>query len=328
MERIISVVVPAYNVEPYLSRCVNSLLNQKYSGVEIIIVNDGSSDGTDKIAKAYSDKYPGRVKYISQINKGVTAARLQGVLNASGGWIGFVDGDDEVEPDMYERLYANAVRFNADISHCGYQTIVNEGERIHYFYNTGRLVQQDKNTGIRDLIEGVFIEPGLCNKIYKKELLLKLINSDLMDRSIRMNEDLLMNYYLFSFASHSVFEDFCPYHYLSRASSVTRSEFRLYKELDPVRVRKIIVDTCDAEMKDYAIKKLLLCCINVYQSLYHRNEFHTEAEIVKNEIMKYRQKWNVLSMKHRVKLYLAVFIPDLYTGLYSVYRRFRKRKYE
>ena len=137
---MISVIVPAYNIEDYLSKCLDSILIQSYKNMEIVIIDDGSTDGTAQIADSYQVKYPDKVVCLHLQNGGVLRARMRGIEEASGEWIGFVDGDDEIEIDMYERLINNAYIYGADISHCGYQTIVNNGERIHYFYNTGRIV--------------------------------------------------------------------------------------------------------------------------------------------------------------------------------------------
>jgi glycosyltransferase involved in cell wall biosynthesis len=168
----------------------------------------------------------------------VTAARLTGIREASGDWIGFVDGDDYIEPDMYERLLKNARRYQADISHCGYQMVF--PSRTDYYYNTGHLVCQDTQKGIRNLLEGKFIEPGLCNKLFRRSLFNEILDNDLMDLTIKNNEDLLMNYYLFSGSDKSVYEDFCPYHYMVRAGSAATSPLNENKLRDPLKVLNII----------------------------------------------------------------------------------------
>ena len=152
IEPLISVVVPVYNIEAYLPHCLDSIMNQTYQNIEIVLMDDGSTDLSGQIADDYSVQYPGKFQVLHLENGGVTRARLTGVAAANGEWIGFVDGDDVIEPDMYRRLLRNALQYGADISHCGYQTIVNEGERVHYFYNTCRLVQQDRISGLKDLL--------------------------------------------------------------------------------------------------------------------------------------------------------------------------------
>ena len=163
---MISVIVPAFNVAQTIKRTLDSILAQTYQNIEIIVVNDGSKDETGAIIDSYAAQNR-KIIAIHTQNQGVTAARLTGVKHASGEWIGFVDGDDEIEPDMYEILMNNAVQYKADISHCGYQMIFPDG-RISYFHNTGCLMIQDNLTGLKDLLDGSLVEPGLWNKLFHK----------------------------------------------------------------------------------------------------------------------------------------------------------------
>lgn len=234
---LISVIVPVYNIASYIENCVRSIMRQSHSTIQIVAVDDGSSDGSGEILDQLAREYAA-IKVIHQANGGVTNARLSGVKAAAGNWIGFVDGDDLIEPDMYERLLNNAHKYSADISHCGYQMVF--PSRVDYYYGTGRRVIQDNKNGLKDLIEGRFVEPGLCNKLYHKKLFQRLINDNLMDTSIKNTEDLLMNFYLFRESKRSIYEDFCPYHYLIREGSATTSKVNEHKLSDPLKVLKII----------------------------------------------------------------------------------------
>lgn len=233
----ISVIIPAYNAEKYLPRTLDSILSQTYKNLEVVIVNDGSTDHTGDIIKKYAsaDK---RVRGISQTNQGTSSARLQGVREADGDWIGFVDSDDIIDSDMYEILLANAKKENADISHCGYQMVLTE--RTDYYYNTGKYIVQSNEEAVRDLLSGEFVEPGLCNKLFKRSLFSALLNNNAFDVSIKNYEDLLMNFYLFREARCAVYSDFCPYHYLVRRnSSATATNLHVY--CDPIKVLYIIL---------------------------------------------------------------------------------------
>ena len=238
MQYLISIIIPAYNIEKELPRTVDSVLAQTYKNIEVIVVNDGSKDGTGAVIDAYAGK-DCRIKAIHKENGGVTSARLRGVAEATGDWIGFVDGDDWIEPDMYERLMRNAQEHHADISHCGYRMVFPKG-RVDYYYNTGRLVEQDHDAGLRDLLEGRFVEPGLVNKLFRQELFVGL--EERMDFSVRINEDLLMNYWLFKNARKAVYEDFCPYHYVLRPGSAATSGLSTHKLEDPLKVMKLIYE--------------------------------------------------------------------------------------
>lgn len=234
---LISIIVPAYNLEPLIGKTLDSILVQTYTNIEVIIVNDGSIDNTKAVIDAYAAK-DARIKAIHKENGGVTSARLRGVAESTGEWIGFVDGDDYIEPDMYERLLGNALKYEVDISHCGYQMVFHN--RTDFYYNTRRLVQQNHENSLVDLVEGKFVEPGLWNKLFRKNLFESLSNN--MDWSIKINEDLLMNYWLFKSAKSSVYEDFCPYHYIVRKGSAANSGINEYKLWDPLKVAKIILD--------------------------------------------------------------------------------------
>ena len=169
MSDLISVIVPVYNLENYIVRTLDSILSQTYKNIEVIVVDDGSTDSSAKIIDDYADLYRDVIKILHIKNSGVSVARMKGVLAAKGDWIGFTDGDDVIEPDMYERLFDNAQKYNADISHCGYQMVFSDG-RINYFHNTDKIRIQDKDTGIKDLLDGSIVEPGLWNKLYKSSL--------------------------------------------------------------------------------------------------------------------------------------------------------------
>lgn len=236
MEHRISVIIPAYNIEKELPRTLDSVLAQTYQNLEIIVVNDGSKDGTAAVIDAYAAK-DSRIRPIHKENGGVTSARLRGVAEATGDWIGFVDGDDCIEPDMYERLMSNALEQGADISHCGYRMVLPSG-KVRDYYGTGKLVLQDQFSGVKDLLEGRFVEPGLWNKLYKRELFKGL--AERMDFSIRINEDQLMNYYLFRQAKRSVFEDVCLYCYILRPGSAANAAINIRYLEDTLKVKKIL----------------------------------------------------------------------------------------
>jgi len=253
MDIKISIIVPAYNIENYISVTLDSLLVQTYENIEIIVVNDGSKDGTGAVMDAYAAK-DCRIKVIHKENGGVTSARLIGVEHASGEWIGFVDGDDYVEPQMFARLLENAMKHQADISHCGYRMVFPNG-RVDYYYNSGRVVCREGLQGCFDLLAGDFVEPGLWNKLYHRDLFDGLYEN--MDWTIKINEDLLMNYFLFKCSKRSVFEDVCPYYYVLRKGSAATSRLNQNKLSDPLKVLHLILHDADIMLKPAIIPRLV-----------------------------------------------------------------------
>ena len=251
MNDLISIIIPAYNIESHLPATLDSVLAQTHRNIEVIAVNDGSKDSTGAVIDRYAAQ-DARVKAIHKENGGVTSARLRGVAEAKGDWIGFVDGDDFVEPDMYERLLENARNHDSDISHCGYQMVF--PSRVDYYYNTGRLLEQDHEAGLRDLIEGRFVEPGLVIKLYRRKLFDGL--EEKMDPTIKINEDVLMNYWLFKASRRSVYEDVCPYHYVLRPGSAATSRLNENKLRDPLRVTKAIYADAEETLRSVVLARM------------------------------------------------------------------------
>ena len=116
----VSVIVPFYNVEKYIDKCLNSLVNQTLEDIEIIIVNDGSKDNSETIAKEYASKYKNKIVYLEKENGGLSDARNYAMPYATGEYIAFLDSDDYVEFDMYEQMYKKAKKENADIVECNF----------------------------------------------------------------------------------------------------------------------------------------------------------------------------------------------------------------
>ena len=137
----LSVIVPCYNVAPWLPNCLDSILNQTYANLEVIVINDGSIDQTGSIIDKYAAR-DSRIIAIHQANAGLVAVREKGIAIATGDYIGFVDGDDTIELDMYARLIRNALQYDADISHCGVAFLWPDG-RYEPHYGTGKIIEQD-----------------------------------------------------------------------------------------------------------------------------------------------------------------------------------------
>ena len=324
-ELMISVVVPVYNVAPELERCVSSILAQTYQNLEVILVDDGSIDDSLAVMHRLSNA-DSRVVALHKENGGVTSARLFGVEAARGEWIGFVDGDDEIEPDMYERLLNNARQYGTDISHCGYRMCFADG-RVNYFHNTGIVLEQDRKKGLMDLLEGTLVEPGLCNKLYRRGLFSDIAQQ--IDTSIRINEDLLMNFFLFQKAGRSVFEDFCPYHYIVRSTSASRQKLNEHRIFDPIRVKEIILQAASAEIRPAAERALISTLVNVYNTLTLIEGFVEEKQEVRRMILTNWSLVKLLSVRRRILAGAIRYLPKAYPIIYGFYaEKFQKNPYQ
>lgn len=326
MDQRISVIVPAYNSAPWLVRCLDSLRAQTHGDLEIIVVNDGSADDTAQVLDSYAARHP--IHVIHQENGGVTAARLRGAAAATGSWIGFVDGDDEVEPGMYAVLLKNALRYGADISHCGQQVVFPDG-RVSCVDASGAVRVQDHLTGLRDLLDGGRIESGLCTKLYRRELFEGL--DTWMDRTVKNNEDLLMNFYLFSRAEKAVFEAVCPYRYILRQGSASYRRPPYEGILrDQIRVRQTILSACPPELQEDGYRALLRNALFLFGWLaeFPQHEYDGGRRLVRNLLKDNRKHFYVLSARNKILADMIVSAPWAFRLAYGLYLKLFRNQEE
>ena len=173
----ISIIIPAYNIEDYIEKCLESVINQSYSNIEIIIVNDGSTDNTGEICEKFIIR-DARIKYIKQSNEGLVAARKTGLRNATGNYIVFVDGDDYIKYEQVEKLYAVMLENDVDFVHSNY--IIN-GKNANHIKNFHKYTKEDLSLEFRikllkehifewDMQKDIF-ECNLYGCIYKSEFI-------------------------------------------------------------------------------------------------------------------------------------------------------------
>lgn len=315
---LISIIVPAYNIKPFLPRCLDSILQQTYTNIEIIVVNDGSTDGTDLVIDEYASK-DNRIIAIHKENAGVSSARAIGIQKANGEYIGFVDGDDQISPEMYEHLLGNALKYDADVSHCGYKMIFPDG-REDLYYGTGRLIEQTTEQGLYDLLKGEFVEPGLWNKLYKRKLM-NFENSPIWDNTIRINEDLLLNYILFSNSEKSIYEDIPLYHYMRRKGSASTSKSQRFKITDPIRVHKTLCDNTMSSHRLHSViyKRYIHLLIGVATQNDWKEEANDATRTLKNELSNTKFKENCNSFKIRCMAWLTAYAKPIYKIVRFVY---------
>lgn len=242
----ISVIVPVYNSEKYLEKCILSILNQKFTNLEVILVNDGSTDNSLDICYKYQ-KSDARVKVFSQPNSGQIRARKVGLANAEYDFIGFVDSDDWIEPDMYASLFDNISKYDCDVVSSG---IIHEIENSQ---ETKEILDNFDEGLYVDLAEEIYhsmlwrketddhgVYCNLVNKLFKKHILKKVY--DEIDERVIYGEDSLA-FYTYMMNCNSIYiSKSSYYHYLIRRDSICRraderlimNTFYLYKGLEKV----------------------------------------------------------------------------------------------
>lgn len=314
MEELISIIVPVYKVEKYLSKCVNSILNQTYKNIEIILVDDGSPDGCPEICKQYAEQYS-QVRVIHQENQGLSAARNCGIDYAKGKYIAFVDSDDAIHERMYEILYHDLIKCKADIAVCKFKYI-SESEEFHC-----DTVIEDESISVysgQEALGNIYKEDSIptivvWNKLYKKEMFNK--NRFKVGKT---HEDEFIIHRLLDGARKVVYTDTQLYYYLQRDTSITGGGFSL-KRLDHVEAIKDRMDFFEERGYDALFEKVYIhyleTIINHYMAV--KEYFPDEkgiADNLKNVFIKSyeREKVKNSPIKTRLKYYLFYLQPILY----------------
>lgn len=266
---LISVIVPVYKVEKYLEKCIESIIKQTYTNLQIILVDDGSPDNCGKICDEYAKK-DSRIEVIHKINGGLSDARNVGINRANGRYIGFVDSDDYIKEDMYEKLINLIKEYDADISICNLYDVIDGNECI-----------RNKDNGIHeysriDILKEILLDKNIqsyaWNKLYKKELF-----DEIKYPIGKKYEDIGTTFYLFEKCNKIVVTSEPEYYYLKRADSlvnnVTESTVLDYTEI--IIQRYLYTKENIKELKkynNYYLAKTLITAHNDIENLENISE--------------------------------------------------------
>lgn len=215
----ISIIVPVYNVKNYLSKCVDSILSQTFKDFELILVDDGSTDGSEKICLEY-EKKDKRVKVFHKENGGLSSARNFGIKFSMGEFLGFVDSDDYIEKDMYETLYNDICEYEADIAVCGLCDVY--GNSFVYNKNKIKRCALEKVEAYKLVLESKILSVSAVNKLYKRSLFDKFLYPE-----GKTYEDAYLTPSLFYASEKVAYNPAVKYYYVHRSSSITTDKFKI-----------------------------------------------------------------------------------------------------
>lgn len=247
----ISVIVPMYNVEKYLAKCLDSLVNQTMQDIEFIIVNDGSTDNSKYIAKQYLEKYPEKIKYLEKENGGLSDARNFGLKYAKGEYIAFLDSDDYVEKEMYKNMYEIAKKENSDMVECNFIWEYPNKKRDdigNYYTNKNEAIVKARVVAWNKLIKRQKIEEA--NIEFPKGL---------------RYEDVEFFYKLVPYLDKISFDANCYIHYIQRETSISNTQniktkdiFEVLENVISYYKEKNIYEKYKDEL-EYIYVRFLLC---------------------------------------------------------------------
>ena len=254
---LISVIVPVYKVEQYLDKCVESIVNQTYKNLEIILVDDGSPDSCPQMCDEWARK-DSRIKVLHKENGGLSDARNAGIAIATGQYIAFVDSDDWIDKCMYENFMQCIEATGSDIVCCGIMRVVDDEKVEHSRRFKGAGESFSAQEAIRELILNRKIQQVVWNKLYRKDLL-----RGILFECGKTNEDEFWTYQIVGNSKSVTVLDYEGYFYLQRAGSIMNEGYSL-KRLDAIEAkvyRQHYIEQNFHELATVARKDLLYSCL-------------------------------------------------------------------
>ena len=309
-KELISVIVPIYNVEKYLQQCLDSIINQTYKKLEIILIDDGSVDNCPTICDEYAKKDK-RIRVIHKENKGISHARNTGLDISNGNYIAFVDGDDYIESTMIETLYKNLKENNSDISICNYYEVFSTNNKLGLKMGNNKIfTSKNKYELLINDYKIVMIPPW--GKIYKKEIFnnIKYPNGMIMEDSYILT-DILKTVNRISYINTPL------YYYVQRENSIMK-KFTL-KRLDSLlgqekRIKFCIENNLTNILDKVKLKYIYSLITRTIPGLISINEKAKLKEVTNRtkQLAKEIKNSKNLTLKERLKLYIISLSPISY----------------
>ncbi len=316
MKDLISIIVPVYNVEDYIERCLKSLVKQTYQNIEIIVINDGSPDDSQKIVDEFVKKYPDKVFSYMKENGGLADARNYGLYKIKGKYVAFIDSDDYVELDYCEYLYNLIKKYNCDVACCNYcenDDLKKEAEDIKLIAGSEAL---------KSYVYDPYIKTCVWNKMYKRSLI-----KDIKFSNVRVAEDLRFNTTVLPTAKKIVCSNQIKYHYNTLNVSLTRSSLSLLKIDQTMGAHDFQLECAKKTKDDEIISKVILNKFNQAYEYYLNIDKNTSKEIkkylqktIKKCALNYKKYNSVSTFSKRdyLKMKLTIIFFPLYYRIYKL----------
>ena len=312
----ISIIINVYNGEDYISKCIESVINQTYKNLEILIINDGSTDNTLKICKSYKDK---RIKIITTKNMGLSLSRNVGIDNATGNYIYFIDADDYIDLDTIKYLYNICIKYKVDIATCNPLIIFDDS------YHHKSVKEQINIIDNKEMLKNVLLSKNVAgatwNKLVKKELYdnlrfqNRIINDIVVTYKLIMKTDKIAysNLYKYYYYKHETAATVSGDNNLNRAKDFYKASMERYNN-----VKKIYPDMI--ENKIGLLRNIM--------RLYLVDNIEVVNYLIKHDALKYyndlysiKMLFANISIKDKIKLLLFRISPNIYRNIGKLYRK-------
>lgn len=292
-KELISIIVPIYNVEKYLENCINSIINQTYKNIEILLIDDGSTDSSSKICDELS-KEDSRIRVFHKKNGGLSSARNYGLDRMKGEYVTFVDSDDTIEKDYIEYMYNLIQKYNVSLSIIPYNVVVNELKK----YSIGSNYKEEKLT-TEECLKRMLLEQGFtitaCAKLYKKELFNKVrfpLN--------KLCEDNGTTYKTILLCDNIAYGNISKYNYFKRANSIMTSNFNMRK-LDLLELTDIMcsdIEKVYPNISEACINRRIHSRFSILRQMVNC-KLNKEEDIKEKEIIRYLKNNKSIVFKNK-----------------------------
>jgi glycosyltransferase involved in cell wall biosynthesis len=319
---LISVIVPVYKVEEYLEKCIESIISQTYSNLEIILVDDGSPDNSGEICDNYALKDE-RIRVIHKSNGGLSSARNAGIDIATGEYLGFVDSDDTIEPFMYEKLLTAVERDKTKLAVCSVNYIFENGKKMTKS-NLGEDTVFDFYDAMIEMNSHRIFDMGAWSKLYHKELF-----SNLRFPVGKLSEDYYIMYKIFDKAQKVSYVSTPCYNYLQRQNSITRNTTINHDHEYAAKTQMDYLSSKYPKLDILGHTAYASAALTVYDSYLKNgvkcskdNLQHFKKVIDKNK--EYISNAEFLSASKKIQFKLFSFSIPLYNIVFKFYRKVKR----
>lgn len=328
MQELISVIVPVYNVEKYLKKCIKSIMSQSYTNLEIILINDGSTDNSGKICDELKEQDK-RIKVIHKSNGGLSDARNAGLKIANGKYIGFVDSDDYIAEDMFETLYNINKKYNSDISIVSFYEIYKD--KVIGVRDSKKLQELTKIDAMKELLIDTNIQSYAWNKLFRRELF-----EGLEFPTNKNFEDIATTLLLFEKANKVVLLEEPKYYYVRRDDSIVGvRNYKTYKDyLDVIYDKYKYLDGKYEELDLYNAYNFVINMIWVYtiivafdlEEVYE--DFKNQYDLFESLINKYQNEIiDKLDNHNKAVLYMMLLDKEYSKpAVKQLYKTFKEKR--
>lgn len=299
MNDLISVIVPIYNVEKYIHKCVKTIREQTYTNLEIFLVDDGSPDNCGEICDEYA-KQDDRITVIHKKNGGLSDARNAAIDVMTGKYVTFVDSDDYLEPTMIEKLYNALCNANADMAICNYNYVTEDGKFVNTHKNDGQVMVFNQKEALYELLDSKKYSNSAWGKLYRADHF-----SDVRYPFGKIFEDVPTTYKLFLKSEKIVYVQETLYNYLFNGKSISKQSFKPQR-MDAVTFAEDMVSAVlkvHPELKKVSDRRLYDSYCAILEMIDKNNEFYPETKKKYNAL-----KWKIVfDMQSGVKRKVKAF---------------------